>query len=69
MAASLSRPLWGLIGLALALVFPLAAQAAEKDGLGKDAEIKSKIEGDDVTLMLPERKPNVAIPVIEIILK
>jgi len=33
------------------------------------SEIKSKVDGDDVTLLLPERKPNVEIPVIEIMLK
>ncbi|MBS1601112.1 MAG: alpha-L-fucosidase, partial [Bacteroidetes bacterium] len=33
------------------------------------SEIKTKVEGDDVRLLLPERKPNVAIPVVEIILR
>jgi len=34
------------------------------------SEIKTKTDGSgDVTLLLPERKPNVEIPVIEIILK
>jgi len=33
------------------------------------SEIKTKTDGDDVELLLPERKPNVAIPVVEIVLK
>jgi len=33
------------------------------------SEVKTKVEGDDVRLLLPERKPNIAIPVVEIVLK
>ena len=33
------------------------------------SEIKRSENGDDVTLILPERKPNVEIPVVEIVLK
>jgi alpha-L-fucosidase len=33
------------------------------------SEIKTKVDGNDVTLLLPERKPNIAIPVVEVILK
>jgi alpha-L-fucosidase len=33
------------------------------------SEVKTRVEGQDVTLLLPERKPNVAIPVVEIMLK
>jgi len=34
-----------------------------------EIKTKSSDSGDDVTLLLPERKPNVEIPVVEIVLK